>query len=165
MQHRFELDGIPYEISLTRHASPSEGWRLDALGLSATVSLGVQGGDRCVLTLEGVKHPVAAVVEGDVVHVQINGRAYALRYRDPVDLHATAGEAGGQDVARAPMPGVVLAVQVRAGDLVRLGDTLLTIESMKMETSIKATRDGMVELVHVVAGQSFDRGAALVTLR
>ena len=44
------------------------------------------------------------------------------------------------------------------------GDTLLVIESMKLETAIKAPRDGMVETVHVADGRTFERSAPLVTL-
>ena len=43
-------------------------------------------------------------------------------------------------------------------------DTLLVIESMKLETSVKAPRDGRVEIVHVTVGQSFERSAPLAVL-
>ena len=100
-----------------------------------------------------------------MVHVHLDGRAYLLRYRDPVAFHEGEAEAGGHDVARAPMPGIVLSVQADIGAHVRAGDTLLTIESMKLETAIKAGRDGTVEAVHVAPGQAFDRDAPLATLR
>ena len=168
MRHRFELDGVPHDISLVRDGAA---WRLGALGTEAAAVLDIgtvgQGGPagQGRLTLDGAAQEVWVVVEGDVVHVQLDGRAYALRYRDPVALHAEAAAGDGNAVAHAPMPGVVLALAVAPGDPVRLGDALLTIESMKMETVIKATRDGVVEAVHVRAGQTFDRNAPLVTLR
>jgi len=162
VRHRFELDDAPHDISLVRDGAA---WRLGALGMEAAAVLDIGAGGRGLLTLEGAAQEVWIAVEGDVVHVQLDGRAYALRYRDPVDLHAAAAAGDGHAVAHAPMPGVVLALAVEAGNPVRLGDALLTIESMKMETVIKATRDGVVEAVHVRAGQTFDRNAPLVTLR
>ena len=62
------------------------------------------------------------------------------------------------------MPGTVIAVHVTEGQAVARGDTLVVIESMKLETAIKALRDGTIATVHVATGQAFDRGMPLVTL-
>ena len=51
-----------------------------------------------------------------------------------------------------------------AGSSVTKGETLLVIESMKLQTTIAAWRDGLVEAIHVAPGASFERGAALATL-
>jgi len=82
---------------------------------------------------------------------------------DPVERAADQGQRGDH-VIRAPMPGIVVEVQVAAGDPVDKGQPLLTIESMKLETLISAARDGVVEEVHRLPGDSFDRGTPLVTL-
>ena len=50
------------------------------------------------------------------------------------------------------------------GERVTAGTVVAVIESMKLETAIRAAQDGVVEKVHVRAGESFDRDAALVTL-
>jgi 3-methylcrotonyl-CoA carboxylase alpha subunit len=76
---------------------------------------------------------------------------------------AAAG-AGAADTVEAPMPGTVVRVSVAAGDLVKRGQTLMVIESMKMETTIVAWRDGVVRAVHRPLGATFDRKAPLVTL-
>ena len=55
------------------------------------------------------------------------------------------------------MPGTVLKLNVQAGDSVQPGQALLVMESMKMETSIVAPRDGIVAAVHVQVGQTFER--------
>jgi biotin carboxyl carrier protein len=62
------------------------------------------------------------------------------------------------------MPGVVIAVNVKEGQAVSAGETLMVIESMKLETAIKAWRDGMIAAVHVGLAQTFQRGAPLLTL-
>ena len=102
------------------------------------------------------------VVDHDTVHVHALGRAWQLEVVDPVELALQASEQA--DVATAPMPGVVQEVTVVVGDAVRLGQTLVVIESMKMQSEIVAWRDGVVERVNLLVGETFDRGAALVAL-
>ena len=74
-----------------------------------------------------------------------------------------AAPASGEAVV-APMPGVILSVAVSAGQNVKKGDVLCTLEAMKMENEIYAPRDGVVAAVSVVKGESVESGKALVTL-
>jgi len=76
----------------------------------------------------------------------------------------TAGTAKAEDI-KAPMPGLVLKVQVREGDAVCAGDGLLVLEAMKMENEIFATGNCVVEHVHVSEGDAVKKGAVLVTMR
>jgi biotin carboxyl carrier protein len=62
----------------------------------------------------------------------------------------------------APMPGVVLAVRVKAGDRVKRGEEMVLLESMKMELNILAGADGVVKKVCVTQGQNVAHGAILV---
>ena len=81
---------------------------------------------------------------------------------DPVErLGAGADQV---DLATAPMPGMVVRVEVQTGDEVSVGQPLVVIESMKMQSEIAASRDGLVERVFLDVGENFDRGAALVAL-
>jgi 3-methylcrotonyl-CoA carboxylase alpha subunit len=116
------------------------------------------------LTVDGETAKILLAADGDVTWVHVDGASYAVRYTDPVRRHAGHAGGGADDVALAPMPGVAIAVHVAAGDDVVPGATLMVIESMKLETAIKAWRAGTVAEVHVAPGQTFDRGAALVTL-
>ena len=116
------------------------------------------------LTVGGVERPVHVARDGDTVFVQLDGRSFAVRVVHPLAELAEAAAGGAADVARAPMPGVVVQVAAEAGQAVAKGGTLLVIESMKLQTTIAAWRDGVVEAIHVAAGQSFERGAALATL-
>jgi 3-methylcrotonyl-CoA carboxylase alpha subunit len=147
MRHRLLLDDVPHDVWLAR------------------------AGSRDVLLMDGERHELAAppaesvvVVDGDIAHIHHRGRAYVVRYVDALDHLAEAGGSAAEDVARAPMPGSVIAVHVAPGSEVKAGDTMMVIESMKMETAIRAARDGVVEQAHFVVGATFDRDAVLVTL-
>ena len=71
--------------------------------------------------------------------------------------------AGAASVA-APLPGSIIKVLVKAGAAVKRGDTVLTMESIKMENNIMAERDGVVKTIHVQPGQSVMQGDPLFDL-
>lgn len=102
--------------------------------------------------------------DGDHIWIHHQGRAYEFVWQDAVTHFAEESGAAASDVARAPMPGAVVSIAIAEGDIVTTGETLLIIESMKLETAIRAPRDGVVETLHVTTGQNFDRDALLVTL-
>jgi len=62
----------------------------------------------------------------------------------------------------APMPGTILAVEVKPGDVVAHGQTVCVLEAMKMKNAIRAPRDGTVAEVLVQAGQTVRYGETLV---
>lgn len=70
--------------------------------------------------------------------------------------------AGG--VVKAPMPGLVVRVEVSEGAQVEAGAGLVVVEAMKMENEIRASHRGVVEAVHVKAGDRVEKDAPLVTL-
>jgi biotin carboxyl carrier protein len=119
-------------------------------------------GDAYELTLDDRRARMWIVVDRDTIHVHAFGRAWTLELVDPVE-RALAGGPGG-DVATAPMPGTVITVAAAPGDTVAAGERLVVIESMKMQSEIIATRDGVVDTVFVAVGDTFDRGAPLVSL-
>ena len=64
----------------------------------------------------------------------------------------------------APMPGQVRSVSVSVGDVVKKGQTLLTMEAMKMEIRIQALKDGKVKNLHVTQGQTVEREQILIEM-
>lgn len=98
----------------------------------------------------------------DHVWVHAFGRAFELEVVDPIERSLQGGDAA--DLATAPMPGTVVSVAVAEGDAVTAGQVVAVIESMKMQSEILASRDGVVERVPVRPGDTFDRGATLVAL-
>ncbi|GBD33077.1 MAG: hypothetical protein KatS3mg081_0156 [Gemmatimonadales bacterium] len=93
------------------------------------------------------------------------------RLRARVDLGGLGGSGGGRvgspgggGIVRAPMPGLVLRVEVEVGQRVGAGSGLLVLEAMKMENEIRSPRDGVVRRVLVRAGQAVEKGAELVEI-
>ena len=74
-----------------------------------------------------------------------------------------AGGAGGQTL-KAPLPGKITHVGVRAGDTVTPGQSLVVIEAMKMENELKAAAAGTVREVRVAAGQPVNAGDVLIVI-
>ena len=74
-----------------------------------------------------------------------------------------AAPAGGVQV-KSPLPGSVIKVLVSEGQAVKKGDTLLTLESMKMENAIMAEADGTVKQIAVSAGQNVMQDDLLIVL-
>ncbi len=64
---------------------------------------------------------------------------------------------------KAPMPGLVLDVVITAGDIVSKGDTLLILEAMKMENTIKAPADLKIKEIHTATGSAVDKNQVLIT--
>ncbi len=76
---------------------------------------------------------------------------------------AATPAAGGVQV-KSPLPGSVIKVLVSEGQAVKKGDTLLTLESMKMENAIMAEADGTVKQIAVTPGQNVMQDDLLIVL-
>ena len=94
------------------------------------------------------------------VFFELNGQPRMVRVPNRAVKAKTAArpkaESGDPAHVGAPMPGVVASVAVQAGQKVRPGDLLLTIEAMKMETGLHAEREGTVKALHVTPGAQID---------
>ena len=64
----------------------------------------------------------------------------------------------------APMPGKILAVNIKAGDAVKRGDVIFILEAMKMQNEIMANQDGQISSVSVTVGQTVSTGDVLAAL-
>ena len=113
----------------------------------------------------------AEVVERDAASgrytIKVNGRHYSVVIKDK--FHILLDKMGmnassGAKVAhvRAPMPGLIIALRVKDGDVVKAGDTLLILEAMKMENIIKAPGDATVKSVKVRMGDGVEKNQVLI---
>lgn len=79
----------------------------------------------------------------------------------PAEAAAPAGDAGA---ILAPMPGSILEVLVKVGDQVKVGDTVVKLEAMKMENEVKASSSGVVTDVRVSKGSNVAKGEILLVI-
>ena len=70
----------------------------------------------------------------------------------------------GEFTLKSPMPGLIVAIPVNEGDAVKKGQTLIVLESMKMENELKAPHDGTVGSIKVKLRQSVDQHQALLVV-
>ncbi len=121
------------------------------------------------IIMDTIQHEV--VVEGaeDNVEVLLNGRLYTGTVLDERSQLMKSRRGGleadsGEVTIRAPMPGLIAAVLCNEGDAVEAGQTLVILESMKMQNELKAPRAGTVQRVSVAAGQTVEQRKVLITL-
>jgi acetyl/propionyl-CoA carboxylase alpha subunit len=156
MHHAFKLGDTEHNCELSRSA---DGYRLHLAEGVHAVRL---AGDAIVV--DGTAVPVRVATRGDDVYVHVDGAAYHLRYEHPLERLAHQAHGAADDALRAPMPGSLVVIHAKPGQKVAKGEALLVMESMKMETTLTAARDGVVAQVHYAPGQAFDRDAVLLTL-
>ena len=121
------------------------------------------------LGLDGESHRVVALpgeargswelqLDGERLHADVvDERTRAIRA-----MTARSSGPPGPKPVRAPMPGMVVRVEVEPGQQVRAGQGVVIIEAMKMENELKADAAGIVARVLVVPGTAVEKGAALV---
>ena len=78
---------------------------------------------------------------------------------------AQATPVTGGDTISSPMPGTILSVNVKEGDIVKRGDVLFILEAMKMENEIMAPHDGKIASVGVSKGESVNTGDMLAVIK
>jgi biotin carboxyl carrier protein len=112
---------------------------------------------------------VAAASTDGNVHLVVNGRAAeatVLTSREAalMEYSSRSGVVAGPAELRAPMPALVVRVEVAPGDAVRKGQGLIVLEAMKMENELRATHDGVVREVHVAKGATVEKNQRLLSL-
>ena len=146
---------VRYETEPVAHAELSdiEGSPVRMVKLGTNVYRVVaqkrQGRGRYTLWVDGYRFETEALDE----------RTRAIR-----DLSAASAGPVGPAPILAPMPGLIVRVNVKVGDTVEAGEGVVVIEAMKMENELRATAAGVVKSVEVAAGTAVEKGALLVAL-
>ncbi len=141
------LDGEPVEVDF------------GGLGQSGLYSLIVnnESFEGLVEAKEGLWQ---VLMRGVLYEVQVaDERSLLLR-----DRSATLVPDTGEVAIKAPMPGLVVAIPVKVGDVVEAGDNLIILESMKMENELKAPRSGRVERINVSERDSVEQNQTLLVI-
>lgn len=93
---------------------------------------------------------------------QLKARVLDERRQAIHELTGMSAAGAGPGALRAPMPGLVIKVEVQEGDVVARGQGLVIVEAMKMENELKAEGDGRVRKVLVTAGHTVEKDQILV---
>jgi pyruvate carboxylase subunit B len=93
---------------------------------------------------------------------RFDGEALDERTRTIRDLTAESRKASGPASLSAPMPGLIVRVNVAPGDSVQAGQGLIVMEAMKMENELRASAAGTVKNVLVEPGKAVEKGALLI---
>jgi pyruvate carboxylase len=135
---------------------------------------GMQPGQEINIDLERGKTLIVRYLTASEVHedgtrtvfFELNGQPRTLRVPDRSQVAKRPprrkAEGGNPKHVGAPMPGTIGTVPVRAGQQLARGDTLVTLEAMKMETTVRAEQDGIVKEVLAKAGLAVDAKDLLV---
>ncbi len=106
--------------------------------------------------------------DDDKIAVMMTGRlfeAQVLDERAQLMMQRRGAQTSGSGDVHAPMPGLIVEVAAEQGASVAQGDTLIILESMKMQNELKSPADGMVSAIHVEAGQAVDKNDLLVEIK
>ena len=121
-------------------------------------------------------------VEGNIADVTVNGASYKVEMDTPVApaapvpapaapepaaaaaAPAPAAPAVAGKAVTSPLPGVIIEVSVKEGQVVKAGQKVAVIEAMKMENEIQASSDGTVTAILVHKGDSVLEGAEIVKI-
>ncbi|MBN1300586.1 MAG: biotin/lipoyl-binding protein [Melioribacteraceae bacterium] len=137
-------------------------------------------------TIRGNNYDVEILnIEDNIAEIEVNGSSYLVEIhqqkketktpklvRPRVEPSSETDKARtskptartGAGAVKAPLPGVILEIKVKQGDIVETGDTLLIMEAMKMENNIKADKSGTITAVNVSNGDSVLEGDILVEI-
>jgi len=148
-------DGVRYEgaAPLQAELTDIEGSPIRVLTIGTRVYRMVaqkrQGRGRYTLWIDGYRFEAETLDE----------RTRAIR-----DVSAASAGPVGPAPVRAPMPGLIIRVNVTVGDTVQAGQGIVVMEAMKMENELRATAAGTVKSVEVDPGTAVEKGALLVAL-
>lgn len=118
--------------------------------------------------------------EDNVIDLEVNGTAYSVTLKEEVKVKKTptlvrsaskrpaeplkVNPSSSKTTIVAPIPGIVLSIDVKIGDEIKVGDRLLVLEAMKMENNITSEKAGKVSAINVQAGQQVLQDEILIEL-
>ena len=126
-------------------------------------------------------------IEENIAHVEVNGTPYKVEMEKapkvamkpivrsvtnptaPAQAPVTpiarpAAASTGKSGVKSPLPGIILEIKVKVGDVVKKGQTTIILEAMKMENNINADKDGKIAAINVNKGDSVLEGNDLVII-
>lgn len=145
-EFNYKINGSPYRVIVQK--SESNAIELEVNGTSFVVELETK--DKKKMT--GIKRPNPAAASAPTPQSA------------STPLVTRPSSSGGKNSIQSPLPGVILDIRCKEGDVVKKGQTLMVLEAMKMENNILANANGKVSSILVHKGDSVLEGAELVVI-
>jgi pyruvate carboxylase subunit B len=165
LKYFVEIEGRTYEVDIG-----PDGVRIDG-ALVETDLQANHGSHLWHLVLDGRSHTLQARrrEERGSWELEIDGRRYGVlaldeRRRAIRKLAGSAAVSHGPVEIKAPMPGLIIKVEVAVDDQVEQGQGIVIMEAMKMENELKASAAGRVTDVRVAAGETVEKGEVLLVI-
>lgn len=165
MEYEFIANGKNYKVDVEKDDT---GLQVDLDGHRESVDAAVV--DRNTISLLVGERMVTVYVafDGDKIYASVGGETFEIEETQSRSLTQVLGKRAGaleaETVISTPMPGQIVKVQVKEGDLVEPGQNLFIVESMKMENQIKSSTRARVDKVHFKDGDPVDANAPIVEL-
>jgi biotin carboxyl carrier protein len=118
--------------------------------------------------------------EDNIIELEVNGTTYSVKMKEEVKKIKTPtlvrkpsnaaieppkiNPSSSKTKITAPIPGVILSINVNVGDTIKVDDVLLVLEAMKMENSITAEKSGVVSAINVKVGQQVLQSEVMIEL-
>ena len=120
--------------------------------------------------------------EDNTIDLEVNGTSYSVKMKEEIKTRKTPTlirkpstaaavepvkvnpSSSSKTKITAPIPGVILSLNVKVGDTIKENDLLLVLEAMKMENSIVSEKSGVVTAVNVSVGQQVLQGEVMIEL-
>ncbi len=101
--------------------------------------------------------------------INVNSNSYTIKISNEIDqlikeMGFTVGSSIKANSIKAPMPGIILSVNVEENQAVKEGETLLILEAMKMENAITAPKDGIIKSIYAKSGETAEKGELLIEM-
>ena len=162
MRYFVTVDGRTFEVDLSGDVPVIDGdavtAELSRVQGTPTRHLLAGGESHTLVARRNDRHQWDIHLDGDRYEVEVvDERTRAIR-----EMTGQGAAARGPSPIKAPMPGLVVRVDVEPGARVEAGQSVAIIEAMKMENDLKAESAGVVSRVAVAAGEPVEKGAVLV---
>jgi biotin carboxyl carrier protein len=164
MRYISEVDGLEFPVEILDEHHVRFGGDILEADLAA-----VSGESLYSLIVNGESFEGYVYPDEDGWQVLLLGQFYQVRVEDEREKHLRSAiqsvvHTGAEFVLKAPMPGLVISVLVTEGQVVDMGQTLVILESMKMQNNLRAPLAGKVARLRIMAGESVEQKQVLLNL-
>ena len=118
--------------------------------------------------------------EGNIIDLEVNGTSYAVKMKEDIKKTKTptlvrsaskrpaeplkVNPSSSKTKIIAPIPGVVMSIDVKVGDVLKVGDRMVVLEAMKMENNIVCEKSGTITAMHIIVGQQVLQNEVMIEL-